>query len=507
MLTNFFTFSRFVLFVALCISAIAAYYSVIGLTAIFAGAVIPIIVMGGILEIAKITTTVWLHKYWNLASWSIKTYLTTAVIALACLTSMGIFGLLSKAHSDTGLVSGDVSAKVALIDEKIKTQRDNIDASRKALQQMDEQVNQRLTRGDSEQGAERAVQIRRQQASERTKLQKEIGDAQIIISKLNEERAPIAASQRKVEAEVGPIKYIAALIYGDNPDANLLERAVRWVIIMIVIVFDPLAIILILAANNSLRWEREHKKISASTESVSDQPDLPLDETTIEASTLTEDVTLNDFNLQDHPYLFKTPTNRHPPGVESVPPQVYKEITEEITEEMPVTDSVVNDEIVTVDYAQSNYDTKYTLNPTTIQMLDESNEEVIDTVEKIRFNENQEYVHYEGKLTSIQAIRGIRPDLILNDQNKNVPVINFGTQFPREAFKEEFYIRVDTIPHKVYVFDSKKWVNVDKNSVSNYLQNTKYVRHLINQLETGEYRLDDLTDSEQNEISNFLKNN
>ena len=104
---------------------------------------------------------------------------------------------------------------------------------------------------------ERAVQIRRQQAKERSALQKEISDAQNRIAQLNEERAPIAAENRKVEAEVGPIKYIAALIYGDNPDGNLLERAVRWVIILIVFVFDPLALTLVLAAQSSFEWMDE----------------------------------------------------------------------------------------------------------------------------------------------------------------------------------------------------------------------------------------------------------
>ena len=236
---KFLSFSNLTLLVALSLSSVAAWYSIIGLTAIFAGAVIPVIIMGGILEVGKITTTVWLRKYWGRASWLLKLYLVPSVLALALLTSMGIFGFLSKAHMEQGINTGDSQAKLSLYDEKIKTQRDNIELARKALTQMDNQVDQRLSRGDSENSAERAVQIRRQQAGERTKLQKEIGDAQKEIAKLNEERAPIAAENRKIEAEVGPIKYIAALIYGDNADNSTLEAAVRWVIILLVIVFDP----------------------------------------------------------------------------------------------------------------------------------------------------------------------------------------------------------------------------------------------------------------------------
>jgi hypothetical protein len=179
------------------------------------------------------------------------------------ITSMGIFGFLSQAHSDQTLVSGDVQAKVAIYDEKIKTERENIDAARKALSQMDAQVNERLSRSADDRGAERAVQIRRQQQAERTRLQNDISRSQGVIARLNEERAPIAAEVRKVEAEVGPIKYIASFIYGENPDANLLEKAVTWVIILIVIVFDPLAVMLLLASQYSfgmLRRKSEEAK-------------------------------------------------------------------------------------------------------------------------------------------------------------------------------------------------------------------------------------------------------
>jgi hypothetical protein len=176
---------------------------------------------------------------------------------LMLLTSMGIFGYLSKAHSDQSLVSGDSIAKVAIYDEKIKISRDNIDANRKALKQMDEAVDQVMGRSQDEKGADKAVAIRRGQQKERARILVDIEAEQKKITSLNEERAPLAAEFRKVESEVGPIKYIAALIYGDNPDSNVLERAVRLVIIMIVLVFDPLALTLILAANKQFEWARQ----------------------------------------------------------------------------------------------------------------------------------------------------------------------------------------------------------------------------------------------------------
>jgi hypothetical protein len=189
-----------------------------------------------------------------------KIYLVPAVGMLMVITSMGIFGFLSKAHSDQSLISGDVLSKIAIYDEKIKTQKENIEANRRALKQMDEGVDSVLGRSTDEKGADKAVALRKTQQKERIRLQAEISQSQKSIAELNDIRAPIAAEVRKVEAEVGPIKYIAALIYGDNPDANILEKAVVWVIMMIVAVFDPLALVLILAAQHSIRWAQEEKK-------------------------------------------------------------------------------------------------------------------------------------------------------------------------------------------------------------------------------------------------------
>ena len=241
----------------LSISAVAVWYSVAGLVAIFAAAAVPIIIMGVALEVSKLVATVWLKMNWRIAPKLIRTYLIIAITILMLITSMGIFGFLSKAHLDQAVPTGDVVDQVSLLDEKIKTQRENIDASRKALKQMDEAVDQVMARSTDEKGADKAANLRRSQQRERNQLQNDIAKAQSAIAKLNEERAPIAKDLRKIEAEVGPIKYIAALLYGDNPDQNLLEKAVRWVIIIIVIVFDPLAVILLLASQYSFQWFRK----------------------------------------------------------------------------------------------------------------------------------------------------------------------------------------------------------------------------------------------------------
>lgn len=241
--------------VALGLSAVAAYYAVVGLIAIFAAAVIPIAIMGSLLEASKLVVASWLYRNWKEIPILLKSYFTVALVVLMLLTSMGIFGFLSKAHLDQAIPTGDVQSKLALIDEKIKTEKENINASRKELSQLDAQVDQTITRTTEASGAERAIQIRRNQQKDRSRILNEIGNAQTKIAKLNEERAPIASEVRKVEAEVGPIKYIAQVIYGDA-DTDLLEKAVRFVTILIVLVFDPLAVLMLVAANWQLRKDK-----------------------------------------------------------------------------------------------------------------------------------------------------------------------------------------------------------------------------------------------------------
>ena len=242
--------------VALSLSALAAYYAVMGLIAIFAAAVVPIALMGSLLEASKLVVASWLYRNWKEIPKLMKSYFVVALIVLMMLTSMGIFGFLSKAHLDQAIPSGDVQSKLALLDEKIKTEKENINASRKELTQLDAQVDQTIARTTEASGTDRAISIRRGQQKDRARILNEIGTAQAKIAKYNEERAPIASEVRKVEAEVGPIKYIAALIYGDESanDTTMLEKAVRIVTILIVIVFDPLAVLLLIAAN----WNLKH---------------------------------------------------------------------------------------------------------------------------------------------------------------------------------------------------------------------------------------------------------
>lgn len=239
------------LVVALLLSATAAWYSISGLTAIFAAAIVPIIIMGIVLETAKIVTSLWLHKYWDTCGWQLKLYLVPAVIILAFITSMGIFGFLSKAHSDQALVSSNVLAKLEVFDTKLDNAKAIIQSNRQSLIQMDAQVDQLLVRSDDANGAMIAARLRNKQKAERTQLLNSISNNQDTISEINEKSAPLRAEARQLEAEVGPIKYIAALIYGTDLNQTMLESAVRAIIILLVVVFDPLALALIIAAQKA----------------------------------------------------------------------------------------------------------------------------------------------------------------------------------------------------------------------------------------------------------------
>jgi hypothetical protein len=544
MFNRIISFSNLTLLVALSLSSVAAYYSIIGLTAIFAGAVIPVIIMGSILEVGKITTTVWLRKYWHRAGFLLKLYLVPAVIALALLTSMGIFGFLSKAHMETGVTSGDSQAKLALYDEKIKTQRDNIELARKALTQMDAQVDQRLSRGDSENSAERAVQIRRQQAGERAKLQKDIGEAQKEIAKLNEERAPIAAENRKIEAEVGPIKYIAALIYGDNADNNMLEAAVRWVIILLVIVFDPLAIALVLAANASKEWDKEEP---VKEEPAYEPDDGPLTEEQIEQirEMVKQDVSkLEVTEEEEEAFKELEPKESDPtldpcykcgtllmnaPGIgpfcpnkecdvldsisgesitwKYIPPEPIRQPEKTIAELHPY----LNEPFV-------SFDTKPMVAPKEEPVQEEPVKELtVDSTQPIDietegvtkpkpFKELEGgYVTFEGKHMHRDVLMGAHPEVfkLVADSARSANT-SFGTEFPKMAEKGDTFVRVDVLPNRVYKFDGTRWIMVNKDTSKSYIHDQEYIKYLVTKIDSGEYDIELLSESEKEQIEEYL---
>ena len=548
--------SLITLAVALSLSVIAAYYSIAGLTAIFAAAVVPIMIMGSILELAKVVVTIWLHEYWSRARWLMKLYLVPAVLMLMLITSMGIFGFLSKAHSDQNLVSGDVQAKIAIYDEKIRTEKENIEANRKALKQMDEGVDQVLGRSTDEKGAEKAVAMRKSQQKERTRLQNEILQSQKSIQGLNNERAPIAAEVRKVEAEVGPIKYIAALLYGDNPDTNVLERAVRWVIILLVIVFDPLALMLVLAANQSKDWDDEEPVEEKVEEDISEdgykttwptRPNIPgYDDEYVKypgGVGIPEPVAVKEFDIKDHPYLFTPAGSDTPPGMKPVPIQVYKPEPSDDTlepcykcgtpliiapgigpfcpnKECDVSDNTSGAEPIEFTYIPPapiviNTDPNFEgikvdgewvqTGPAFEEKLKATLPEIIES-NTIPYQElDGGYVMYDNKHMHKDVLLGMRPDMLkLVADSGRESKTSFGTSFPALASKGDTFVRVDVLPNKVYKFDGTRWIVINKSQSTSYLYDQEYIKYLVKKIESGEYDIELLSDTEKQQIEDYL---
>lgn len=216
--------------------------------------------MGMSLEIGKLVTAVWLHKNWKSAPKVLKSYFMVATLVLMLITSMGIFGFLSRAHIEQAAPVGDITAQIEMIDAKIQTKKEEIANAQTTIKGLDEVVNQYLQKGTDVKSVSSANNARKQNSGERVKLQKQIDQAQKEITKLNEEKFPLSQKIRKAEAEVGPIKYIAQFIYGPEAGKDLFDRAVTWMIFIIIFVFDPLAVLLLIASQIGFEQATEHRK-------------------------------------------------------------------------------------------------------------------------------------------------------------------------------------------------------------------------------------------------------
>jgi hypothetical protein len=248
---------------ALAVSTVAGYFSIVGLMAIFPAAAAPILAMGVVLEVAKLVTASWLYRYWNKTALAMKAYFTFAVIILSVITSMGIFGFLSKAHLEHSVSTGDNSLQIARLDRRIETEQRRIADAETVLAQLDDTV-QTLIDYDRIRGDDGAIATRESQAPEREQLNSAIDGAVSVIDSLSEEKLVLDTEQLLIEVEVGPLLYVAEMIYGDT-DKETLDKTVRFVIMVLILVFDPLAILLVVAANMSIK-ERNGESITFMSE-------------------------------------------------------------------------------------------------------------------------------------------------------------------------------------------------------------------------------------------------
>ena len=569
--------------VALCLSAVAAFYSIVGLTAIFAASVIPVVIMGTILEVAKLTITVWLHEYWNRVKWAMRLYLVPSVAILMFITSMGIFGFLSKAHIEqvgqgqenaaqlqrievelkrqTEIVEkAEARARTlettgtgadANVNSQIRTEQERIDAALARVQpaideqnkiidaqtkiyqdqitkidQQSQQLQQFIdakeidkaqalvgTAVDGNWGPGTAAAVRNWQAArarERTaavdkleqannnptiqaareeiarvrrtvetqvaesnrlidRLRNQLGKgdtasvetlvneqqekikvANVEIETLTQKKYALEAEYRKLEVEVGPIKYIAELVYEDSANKNTLEQAVRWVIILIVVVFDPLAVMMLLAATESMTWVRRAlPKPSA--------PEVPVE-----------------------PVKENTP--KYQRGIKKHRTRIWKRKHQDPVAATPVVDYDEDDPSDTIEVREAKRNWKAANPNSTLK---------------------------EQKRLLAQGIINRLPWEIPEQETPvpeiiSHPRISFGQMYPDNPVKGTMFIRTDYMPSRLFKFNGVKWIEVDKVQTDSYTYNKAYIDYLMDKIASGEYDPDLLTDVEREQIEQHL---
>ena len=269
--------NRLLFITAAALSATAAFYSVTGLMTIFAAAPLSIAIMGSVLEFSKLVVASWLWRNWEHTRVGLKTYLTTAVILLICLTSLGTYAYLSAAHSTATGSSAAAIAQLERIDARLRDHESELTRTRGTIAQLDGALNEIISRSTGETSVQRALTIRKSQAAERRELAATVTALRDKIAALQTEREPLAAAVRTVETKTGPLRYIARLAGSDTPAS--LDTAIRLLILLIVAVFDPLAVLMFIAYNQSTTREQTEPESSTQDrppEPIIPQPDQPV---------------------------------------------------------------------------------------------------------------------------------------------------------------------------------------------------------------------------------------
>ena len=696
--TNYMKTSIFIawltLVTALTISGVAIYYSVSGLAAIFSAAVIPIIIMGGVLEVSKLVTAVWLHRYWGIATWWLKTYLSIAVLVLMLITSIGIFGFLSKAHDTASGNATEAIATVQRIDGQIAREEnrieiledriaglnsgDGFDVSGSITQQQEiiagargavqadidynqtqiTAINERLDRDlealetsltadiqvqtdklvpldelvasyrdeedsgfinrtDNRGEAERVLQEQKPErdaiATEITRLRDSARDreselrreasvavreaqgnindyraqtqdtvdaatAEInrlrqqsnssqdddleqidewnltidgiynTIDSLRDEKFESEQAVRLVESEVGPIRYIAEFFTGtEDADASLLETAVSWLIMVIIFVFDPLAVLLLIASQYTFEQRRKENPSLEKPEPPEEPDPQPLGEgfdmdpfgmadQLIEDDEVEEDYKAMKEDIQSSPPSavddaanimsgFDLDFTKLEPSIAEAKEafenwelsKFHKKLEEEVSVENdqvlePVPEPVVKSPITTNPEFQAKIDeTKKAFKEYEGNKKVEEEEKVVDaprvsqgvTYEKIR--DSEYYIDPEGKQIHENALKAQHPNLFLQaDSGARQAGTSFGTAFPMIAVKGDIFVRVDQMPNRVYKFEGKDWMEIDKDSSDSYTFDEEYIKYIIAQIKTGEYDIDLLSEAERHQVEIYL---
>ena len=643
-------FAILTLLVALSISAIAAYYSIVGLAAIFAAAVVPIILMGAVLEVGKIVSTVWLHTFWKKAPKLTKAYLSSAVLILMFITSMGIFGFLSKSHIQQTAKSQDQVAQISTIDSNISranakitrwtdeidriSQGTNsrvdilVDKEQEILEQLysriDKEKSQARTQSDkniqlqndriaqarqrkddnvknielkynnglnnstkskeidqekknevgvaaSAQRNIRAIQktLEATLLSVDSKYTKQITTITGRIDKLrnqsnvktddidgrveelegfvtNEQKkvdgfrsakSKIETSVRQLEAEVGPIKYIAEFIYGEDADRNLLEAAVRWVIIIIVAVFDPLAIMLVLAATMQIRWIREEKHGPEAKELRIKELEMKIEEYNeflikleSELDRLTQEGEEKSERITELESAIEEVNNDKEKAVSELEALVEKDKNKYSTIIDGLTDDLTESKVTGKEQSKTIKELKAQIKDLEnkepeIREVEVEVEKIVEDETKIKLAQSEarlkdaqakeldkqikardaamERLNEKYKLVEKPIAERLAPVADDEDDDDEIPPATFGSTFPDTPKIGQLFTKTDVFPHSLYKHNGKKWIEVDKDGTDSYLTEG-YIRHLVEAVAKGETELEELTEQEKQEMTEFL---
>ena len=284
-------FGLLTLLVALAISTVAAFYSIVGLMAIFAGATTAIAIMGVVLEIGKLICASWTFTNWKKCPVIMKTYFIVAVVVLMLITSLGIFGFLSRAHITQSSPTALLVERIERINLKVNQRQTQINRYQGRLDTLDQALQRYIELGAISKGLSKIGAM----DNETNLLKTKISTLETEIDGLTDKKYGLKTELNLAEVEVGPIRYVASMIYDDVSESQL-EEAVRWIIILLIFVFDPLAVVLVIAANISLRDYRKERKMATRTVTV--MPDLS-DKEVIDKENVAEysDDEGNDFKI------------------------------------------------------------------------------------------------------------------------------------------------------------------------------------------------------------------
>jgi len=249
--------NHLVLMMGLLLTSVGGFFSIVGLANIFSVAFWSVVIMAGALETSKVVAASWLYRSWDITPWLIRIYMTLAVVILVAITSLGIFGYLSKAHLEQTInVQGNTSIQIEALERQTRVAQRQADSAIAAIEMLDATV-ETLQEYDRIRGPEGAIAVMESQKEERDSLNQTITTAYAKIDALQTEITPLRIEQVSQEAEIGPLKYIAEAIYGQDRARDYFDVAVRWIIIVLVSVFDPLAIVMILAGNVGLKKRKK----------------------------------------------------------------------------------------------------------------------------------------------------------------------------------------------------------------------------------------------------------